>query len=214
MRVADVDADGTDDLITVSTGPDRLQVLEGGPDATFELARELALPASPWRLVVGDLDGNDHLDAVVAFSDATPIAVFLNVISRFTPVGRAYRVFAALFAMLSVVHPIADGGIAGACGALGVGLLFLTGGIFYNQVYRHWFYTLILLSLLLEATSRAHGRPARRSGSADGPGSRAPARPPPGAGAPPVPVTGRLADLAAGGARRASGPGERARHRG
>jgi hypothetical protein len=50
---------------------------------------------------------------------------------------------------------------------------FLVGGIFYNQAYRHWFYTLILLALVIsEATRRQMLRtaeqPAGTAGSKPG----------------------------------------------
>ena len=41
-------------------------------------------------------------------------------------------------------------------------LAFLVGGVFYNQVYRHWFYTLLLLALVLEAITRGPLVPAAR----------------------------------------------------
>jgi len=44
---------------------------------------------------------------------------------------------------------------------------FLVGGIFYNQAYRHWFYTLILLALLIsEATRRQMLRAAEQPAAA------------------------------------------------
>ncbi len=38
---------------------------------------------------------------------------------------------------------------------------FLVAGVFYNQVYRHWFYTLLLFSFLFSYASRSRVRPNR-----------------------------------------------------
>jgi hypothetical protein len=38
---------------------------------------------------------------------------------------------------------------------------FLVAGVFYNQVYRHWFYTLLLFSFLFSYASRSRARPNR-----------------------------------------------------
>jgi hypothetical protein len=44
---------------------------------------------------------------------------------------------------------------------------FLVGGIFYNQAYRHWFYTLILLALIIfEATRQQMMNTAEQPGVA------------------------------------------------
>jgi hypothetical protein len=69
--IADFDGDGILDLAVVNSAAGSVSVLLGNdvagvPDGTFAPALDAAAGSSPTRLAVGDFDGNDVLDLVVA----------------------------------------------------------------------------------------------------------------------------------------------------
>src|SRR5256885_15696527 len=69
VTVADVNADGRPDLITLnSTSVGSVSVLLGNGDGTFQAARVSAAGTAPTSLVVADFDGDGVADAATSSS--------------------------------------------------------------------------------------------------------------------------------------------------
>lgn len=72
--LVDLDGDDVPDLVAIDPGGKRIVVLLGTPDG-FERGPSIGLPASPWDIAVGDVDGDGLLDLVTANRDADAIVI-------------------------------------------------------------------------------------------------------------------------------------------
>jgi hypothetical protein len=69
LAVADLDGDGTTDLLVVDEGANQLVVLHGLGDGGFESTTRLSTARTPQRVVVADLNGDGHPDVLVVAHD-------------------------------------------------------------------------------------------------------------------------------------------------
>jgi hypothetical protein len=76
VTAADLDQDGVDDIITVSTATNTLTVLLGAGDGTFRPPQTLETGPGPRHVIAADLDGDGWTDLASANSDGT-VSVFL-----------------------------------------------------------------------------------------------------------------------------------------
>jgi hypothetical protein len=63
---ADFNGDGHQDVAVVNNGDNTVSVLLGNADGTFQPQRTFPTAASPVAVVIGDLNGDNHLDLAVA----------------------------------------------------------------------------------------------------------------------------------------------------
>ncbi len=75
---ADFNRDGFVDLVTSSNAEDKIAVLFGNGDGTFDPAVEIAVGQYPRGFAVMDADGDGDMDIALAQADANNIALFLN----------------------------------------------------------------------------------------------------------------------------------------
>lgn len=77
VAVGDFNGDGKPDLAVTNFNGDRVMVLAGNGDGTFTTTFEYWTGASstPYRLAVGDLDGDSHQDLVVGLPGTARLAV-------------------------------------------------------------------------------------------------------------------------------------------
>lgn len=73
VRVADVDADGTPDILTADYGSDSLQIYLGTGDGTFAAGTSLVVGSTVSGVDVGDFDGDDLQDIVATAEDDTRV---------------------------------------------------------------------------------------------------------------------------------------------
>ncbi len=77
-RLADVDADGKLDLVSLESAPNRVAVALGRGDGTFQAAAYYAVDTDPISLDVGDLDGDADRDIVVGSGTTSSLSILRN----------------------------------------------------------------------------------------------------------------------------------------
>jgi hypothetical protein len=78
VAVADVNGDGSLDLVAVSGSYRRVSVLIGASDGAFASAVSYPVGQDAWDIAVGDVNGDGSADVVVAnFSDST-VSILVN----------------------------------------------------------------------------------------------------------------------------------------
>ena len=79
IRAADVDADGTDDIVASDPGTGRMRLLLAGADGSFAVAtwRSLDAGAGVSQFVVADADGDGRADIVAANQISGDVSVWL-----------------------------------------------------------------------------------------------------------------------------------------
>ena len=78
LVVADLDNDGSLDVVVASSSPGRVTVARGHGDGTFDAPVTYLTAGMPVQMAVGDLDEDGFLDLVVGLYDTGGVAVFLN----------------------------------------------------------------------------------------------------------------------------------------
>jgi len=88
VSVADFNRDRRLDIVTATTGPDYLSVLDGNGDGTFRKPRAYGMPSGfgvfPFDFAEGDFDGDGRLD--LAASGAGSLTVFKGGDGSFRPI--------------------------------------------------------------------------------------------------------------------------------
>ena len=83
VTAADLNNDGTPDLIAVGRGTQNFAVLLGNGDGTFQLALTSHIQREPNAVAVGDFNGDGNLD--VAISSAVVVVMLGNGDGTFQP---------------------------------------------------------------------------------------------------------------------------------
>ncbi len=93
IRAADMDGDGTLDLVTANYLGNSVSVYSNGGAGTFDFKRDWGVGPAPWSVGVGDLNGDGMRDIVAPNSQAsqTNVTVALNVGNREFLARRDYR---------------------------------------------------------------------------------------------------------------------------
>jgi hypothetical protein len=101
VAIADLDADGYQDIVTANNGFDRrghtVSVLLGNGDGTFEPKRDYRTGVNPCSVVIGDLNGDGALDLATADAGGNTVSVLLGTgngrfgAARSYPTGRVPR---------------------------------------------------------------------------------------------------------------------------
>src|SRR6476619_5952370 len=78
LAVADLNGDGTPDIVTVNRHDGTISILQGNGDGTFSGAAALPVGSFPASVAVADLNGDGAADLAVAVKDDRAVAVLLG----------------------------------------------------------------------------------------------------------------------------------------
>ncbi len=78
LAVADVNGDGTPDLVIVNKSNSTVNVLLGNGDGTFQDPLTVATGAGPTAVTVADVNGDGNPDLITADSDGNTVSVLLG----------------------------------------------------------------------------------------------------------------------------------------
>jgi len=78
VRVADVDNDGDNDLVTVNYDWDNASVLKNNGDGTFATKSDYTLGDNPTQITVADLNNDGYMDLISTNSFGLSLSVLLN----------------------------------------------------------------------------------------------------------------------------------------
>ena len=78
LAAADVDGDGSTDLVTANRGANDVSVLLGDDDGRFQQQSRIRVGRTPTGLAIGDLDADGTLDLVTANRGSKTVTAMLN----------------------------------------------------------------------------------------------------------------------------------------
>ena len=104
LAVADLNGDGTPDIVTVNRHDGTISIVQGNRDGTFMGAATLAVGSLPASIAVADLNGDGAADLAIADKDDGTVSVLLENKHYFHPLvstlgGRILIGFAAVWAV-------------------------------------------------------------------------------------------------------------------
>ena len=86
LVAADVDSDGSTDLVTANRGANDVSVLLGADDGRFQQQSRIRVGRTPTGLAINDLDADGTLDLVTANRGSKTVTVLLNSVDAPQPV--------------------------------------------------------------------------------------------------------------------------------
>jgi len=78
VKLADMNGDGTLDIVAVNEGNNSVSILLGNGNGTFQNQTTEAVGRHPWYAAIADLNGDGKLDIVVADYGGNAISVLMG----------------------------------------------------------------------------------------------------------------------------------------
>ncbi|NEQ54431.1 MAG: hypothetical protein F6K11_30595, partial [Leptolyngbya sp. SIO3F4] len=109
FTIADLDADGLDDIISTQTNNTTVTVLFGNATTSLTPAENHIVDQLPHQVKVADLNGDNKLDIVTANGDSNTVSVLINADTGFTlPTDYAIGNYGALFRLENIISADPD----------------------------------------------------------------------------------------------------------